>query len=179
MKADELTNAFERDEIDGANFPHESHLQVAWALARRYGREEGLNRMRAGLQGIAGRAGRPEVYHETITRAWFELVAPLDGLDRHPELLDRRLLARYYSPDVLESGRERWVEPDRCPLRLESEPRAAAGGPVVGLEPEDEPERDSGEADQREDQRDPPGATAVHGVVHERGVAAGDAVRRP
>ena len=161
MKRDELTDAFEAGEIDGADFPHESHLQVAWTLARRYGDDEGLNRMRAGLQDIAGRAGRPEVYHETITRAWFELVEPLDDLDHHPELLDRRLLARFYSPAVLESGRKRWVAPDLRPLRLEAEPRAAAGGPVVGLEPEDEPERDRGQADEREDERDAPGSSAV------------------
>lgn len=179
MSAGELTDAFEAGEIDGANFPHESHLWVAWTLARRYGHDDGLSRMRAGLQGIAGRAGRPEVYHETITKAWFELIASVDHLDGHPELCDRRLLARYYSADVLESGRKRWVEPDLLPLVLDPEPGAAAGGPVVGLEPEHEPERDRPEADQHEDERDPPGAAAVHRVVDERGVGAGDPVRHP
>ena len=118
MTADELTDAFEAGEIDGADFPHESHLRVATTLTRRYGREEALTRLRSGLQGIARRAGRPEVYHETITRAWLELVAPLDDLDRHSELLDRRLLDRFYSREALESGREQWVEPDLRPLRL-------------------------------------------------------------
>ena len=55
----------------------------------------------------------PERYHETMTRAWFELVAHAAGA-----LLDRRLLERYYSQAVLESGRDRWVEPDLRPLVL-------------------------------------------------------------
>ncbi len=118
MNADQLTDAFEAREIHGADFPHESHLQVARTLTRRYGREEALNRLRSGLQDIARRAGRPEVYHETITRAWFELVAPLDDLDCHPELLDRRLLDRFYSRETLASGRDQWVEPDLHALRL-------------------------------------------------------------
>jgi hypothetical protein len=119
MNTDELTDAFEAGEIDGADFPHESHLRVARTLARRYGHDEALNRLHTGLQGIAGRAGRPEVYHETITRAWLELVCTADDLDRHPELLDRRLLGRYYSAAALASGRERWVEPDLRPLQLD------------------------------------------------------------
>ncbi len=120
MNAGELTDAFETDEVDGANFPHESHLQVAWTLARRYGHDDALNRLRAGLQGIAARAGNPGAYHETITRAWFELIAPVDDLDRHPELRDRRLLARYYSAEALAHGRDHWVEPDLRPLRLDN-----------------------------------------------------------
>jgi hypothetical protein len=118
MKTGELTNAFESGGIDGADFPHESHVLVAWCLSRRYSRDEALRRLRAGLQGIAARAGVPGVYHETITRAWFELVSSADDLDEHPELLDRGLLARYYSAAALASGREQWVEPDLRPLRL-------------------------------------------------------------
>jgi hypothetical protein len=48
--------------------PHGSHVRVAWELSRRYDPEEGLRRLIAGIQGIAARAGKPGVYHETITR---------------------------------------------------------------------------------------------------------------
>jgi hypothetical protein len=117
---DDLVDAFESGRIDGADFPHERHVAVAWGLARRYGREDGLRRMSAGIKDIARRAGRPGVYHETITRAWFELIADVDDLERHPELLDKGLLGRFYSPEQLAAGRERWLEPDLRPLRLDS-----------------------------------------------------------
>jgi hypothetical protein len=53
-----------------------------------------------------------------MTRAWFELAAQAGSLDAHPELLDRSLLLRYYSPGRLEAGRHVWLEPDLAPLRL-------------------------------------------------------------
>jgi hypothetical protein len=119
MKDDaNLLSRFLGGEIDGTDFPHERHVRVSWHLARRYGRDEGLRRLAEGLRQIASRAGRPEAYHETITRAWFELIRQARSLDRHPELFDKTLLARYYSAGALASGRERWVEPDLRPLRL-------------------------------------------------------------
>lgn len=118
MNDDGLTDAFERGEIDGSAFPHEHHVRVTWSLARRYSPDDAFRRLRAGIRDIATRAGRPAVFHETITRAWFELIAAADDLDVHPELLDKTLLGRYYTPAALARGRERWVEPDLAPLRL-------------------------------------------------------------
>lgn len=113
-----LLEAFEAGEIAGDEFPHRSHVRVAWELSRRYEPEEGLRRLIAGIQGIAARAGRPTVYHKTTTRAWFELVSSADDLAEHPELFDKTLLSRYYSPGRLDAGRERWLEPDLHPLTL-------------------------------------------------------------
>lgn len=118
MTTDELVAAFEAGTIDGGVFPHEAHVRVTWALARRYERDDALRRIADGIRGIAARAGRPGVYHETITRAWFELISAADVLDEHPELFDKRLIARYYSPEALAAGRERWIEPDLAPLAL-------------------------------------------------------------
>ena len=109
---------FEAVRIPGSAFPHERHVQVAWDLSRRYSREEAFARLAEGIRGIAARAGVPGKYHETMTRAWFELVAQAETLDAHPELLDRSLLARYYSPDRLDAGRSEWLEPDIEPLLL-------------------------------------------------------------
>jgi hypothetical protein len=75
MPDEHLLRAFENGTLEPAAFLHESHLRVAWLLNRRYGREEGLGRLIAGLRSLAARAGNPGAYHETITRAWFELVA--------------------------------------------------------------------------------------------------------
>jgi 3-hydroxy-9,10-secoandrosta-1,3,5(10)-triene-9,17-dione monooxygenase reductase component len=115
---DELISAFEAGKVEGADFPHEHHVRVAWGLARRYGREDGLRRMIAGIRDMGARAGRPEAYHETITRAWFELIADAKDLDGDSVLFDRGLLSRYYSPGRLRDGRQRWVEPDLHPLGL-------------------------------------------------------------
>jgi hypothetical protein len=111
-------NDFEAGRIPGSAFPHECHVQVAWGLSRRYPPEDAFARLAEGIRGIAARAGAPGKYHETMTRAWFELVAQAETLDAHPELLDRSLLARYYSPERLEAGRHEWLEPDIEPLVL-------------------------------------------------------------
>ncbi|HVV58939.1 MAG TPA: flavin reductase family protein [Gaiellaceae bacterium] len=121
---DELLDAFESGSIGDDDFPHARHVRVAWLLARKYGRAEGFERLATGIQGIARRAGRPDAYHVTITRAWFELIAPVADPGHHPELMDKSLLGRYYSSSRLAAGRERWLEPDVHPLRLPAPPRA-------------------------------------------------------
>lgn len=117
---DRLLADFEAGRVDPAGFPHERHVQVSWALSRRYPADEALRRLEAGLRRITARAGQPARFHRTITRAWFELVAQADVLERHPELLDKRLLRRYYTPARLTAGRDTWLEPDRRPLQLDS-----------------------------------------------------------
>ncbi len=120
---DELLAAFEAGAIRGDEFPHALHVRVAWLLARRYGRAEGLDRLAAGIASMAARAGRPSAYHATITRAWFELIASVDDLERHAELFDTALLGRYYSATRLAAGRDHWLEPDLHPLTLPPPPR--------------------------------------------------------
>jgi hypothetical protein len=128
-----LIDAFEVGEVDGDAFPHESHVRVAWGLAQRYGPEEGLRRMSTGIRLMAARAGRPGVYHETITRAWFELIAQAPDLTGAPELFDKRLLGEFYSPERLAAGRERWLEPDLQPLGLPTGGPRANGPSLAAL----------------------------------------------
>jgi hypothetical protein len=118
LSDDTLLEDFEAGRLDGSQFPHELHVRVAWGLSRRYRHEEAYARLAAGIRDIAGRSGVPGKFHETMTRAWFELVAQAERLDAHPDLLDRSLLARYYSRERLEAGRDEWVEPDLAPLVL-------------------------------------------------------------
>jgi hypothetical protein len=119
MKAyDTLIVDFEVGRIANEEFPHERHVRVAWGLAQRYDRDEALRRLVAGIKEIARRAGRPDAYHETLTRAWFELIAGADDVDAHPELFDKGLLGRFYSAGRLAAGRDRWLEPDLQPLGL-------------------------------------------------------------
>lgn len=107
-----LLTAFETGEVDNAGFSHARHVQVAWMLSRRYPRIEAFERLTAGLRGIAARAGRPQAFHHTVTRAWFELIASVDDPDDYPEIFDKSLLSRYYSVERLAAGREAWLEPD-------------------------------------------------------------------
>ncbi|GAA3205677.1 hypothetical protein GCM10010532_027400 [Dactylosporangium siamense] len=69
----------------------------------------------------------PQRYHVTISRAWVELVAchteagedDFDAfLARCPDLLDKRLLTRFYRSTTLASvaARNGWVEPDLHPI---------------------------------------------------------------
>jgi hypothetical protein len=114
--SDDLVDAFQAGAIKGSEFRHEHHVRVAWGLARRYGREAGLGRMIAGIREMGARAGHPEAYHHTITRAWFELIADAEDLAEGSILFDRKLLSGYYTPERLSEGRECWVEPDLRPL---------------------------------------------------------------
>lgn len=119
MCDDTLLDDFEAGRVDGSQFPHELHLRVAWGLSRRYPHEDAYARLAAGIREIAARAGVPGRFHETMTRAWFELAAQAESLDAHPDLLDRSLLGRYYSRERLEAGRDEWLEPDLAPLVFE------------------------------------------------------------
>jgi hypothetical protein len=118
MTDESLVDDFEAGRIAGSDFPHERHVRVAWGLSRRYPHDEGLDRLARGIRDIAARAGVPGKYHETLTRASYELVAQASSLDAHPELLDRSLLTGYYSRERLEAGRHEWLEPDLAPLVL-------------------------------------------------------------
>ena len=119
---DRLVDAFFAGAIDGAEFPHASHVRVCWALSRRYSADRAYRLLVDGIRDIARRAGRPGVYHETITRAWFELIASADRLEDWPDLFDKSLITRYYSPARLAAGREEWLAPDLHPLRLPPPP---------------------------------------------------------
>jgi hypothetical protein len=136
MDVHTLVDAFEDRRLGPADFPHEAHVRVAWGLAQRYAREEAYRHLTAGIRAIAARAGKPGIYHETMTRAWFELIAGAEDLARHPELFDKRLLRRYYTPEALAEGRDRWVAPDVQPLRLAPDTAAAARA-GHGRQPED------------------------------------------
>jgi hypothetical protein len=128
MELETLIEAFQAGGIDGSVFSHEDHVRVARGLAERYGHDEGLRRMIAGIRAMAARAGRPEAYHETITRAWYELIASTGDLAGAPELFDKRLLEHFYSPERMAAGRQRWLTPDRQQLRLHTRVICCADG---------------------------------------------------
>ena len=66
---------FEAGRIDPARFPHREHVRVSYELLERHRFPEALLHLARGLRRLAAKAGRPEVYHETITAAFLALIA--------------------------------------------------------------------------------------------------------
>ncbi|MEU1396380.1 hypothetical protein ABZ403_09995 [Micromonospora zamorensis] len=113
-------------EVTAANerFDHRAHLHLTWLAVRTAGMPAAIGLVSDGIQRTARYAGMPQKYHATVSRAWVELVAHHVAdhaigdftvfVDRHPALLDKRLLSRFYSSATLASAQARtgWVEPD-------------------------------------------------------------------
>jgi hypothetical protein len=114
-------------------FGHRQHVQLTWLAVRRHGASQAADLVGEGILRTATAAGAPRKFHVTMTRAWVELVAhhiAADGApgdasrdfdafaERHPELLDKTLLSRFYRPETLASdtARTSWVEPDLAPF---------------------------------------------------------------
>ncbi|MFN8007350.1 MAG: hypothetical protein U0V70_10060 [Terriglobia bacterium] len=135
---DSLVQQFEAGTIPPSEWTHHAHLAVGAWHVNRYGKAEALDRLRAGIQRLNEKHGTPNSltrgYHETITRAYVELL--VQSLQHcHPELpfqervnyllasslARKNVLFRFYSREVLFSPRAKteWVEPDIAPLELD------------------------------------------------------------
>ena len=124
-------DAFEQATFPLADWNHAAHLVTGLVYVRRHGREEALTRMREALRRyVTAVGGNPEGYHETVTRAWIELIANLDAelagfpLPVVAQCLlercgDKLYLLRFYSRELLmtDVARREWVEPDKAPFR--------------------------------------------------------------
>ncbi|MFC9752404.1 hypothetical protein [Streptomyces sp. NPDC056921] len=116
-------------------FGHREHVHLTWLAVRRFGTHAAVGLVSDGIQRTARYAGAPQKYHATVSRAWVELVghhAAERGdddftafADRHPVLLDKRLLTRFYRPATLAGSQARtgWVEPDLAPFPWEETDR--------------------------------------------------------
>lgn len=93
--------------------------------------DEAVTAMRETLFGLLEQAGIDPAtkYHETLTRAWLLAVSRFMArsrrcgsarvfIDRHPELLDVKLLNAHYSPALLfsDAARDTFVAPDLAPF---------------------------------------------------------------
>ena len=119
----ELLTDFEAGRIDPHRFRHNDHVQVSYELLERHPFPEALLHLARGLRWLARKAGRPEVYHETITAAFLALIAERRLIGqyadwqgfaaRNPELFRKDLLENFYEPAVLRSviARQTFVLP--------------------------------------------------------------------
>jgi hypothetical protein len=128
---DELVGGFEAATL--ASFPHVDHVRLTIIYLNRFGREKTEQKLFDGLRRFAAAKGVPEKFHVTMTVAWIELVtaarAQHPGLTDSaalvaacPQLLDRDLPLRFYTPERLNSpeAKAAFIPPDRA-IRL---PRA-------------------------------------------------------
>ena len=113
---DELL-ALETGALDPAMFAHSEHLRLGYEMLGRYPFGEAVARFSRGLRLLAGKAGRPEVYHETITVAFLALIGERRAETKHDswsefkasnsDLLDKRCLEQWYEAEQLRSDLSR------------------------------------------------------------------------
>ena len=110
--AEELM-ALETGALDPSAFPHPEHMRFAYGMLERYSFGEAVMRFSRGLKLLAAKAGRPEVYHETITVAFLALIGERRARSgaqgwrefkaNNADLFDKRCLEKWYSPEQLAS----------------------------------------------------------------------------
>lgn len=121
-------DAFEEGSLSPDNFDHEAHVYAAWCCLMRYGDPAGRDRFVAALKRFVRLHGAADKYHETMTRAFLELIASLvesntgwsTFRNRHGHLIDDGLdpLLRHYSRARLfsDTARNEFLPPDLAPL---------------------------------------------------------------
>ena len=131
---EQLVRRFADCTLTKPEWTHAAHLAVGLWHVSRYGRDDALARLRAHISRLNESHGTVNSatggYHETVTRAYVELLAAFAA--RHGDktvaervamlladpLSDKKALLRFYSRTRLDSVEARlgWVEPDVAPL---------------------------------------------------------------
>jgi hypothetical protein len=128
MTNEEIIDRFERDELPSDFFHHADHVRLAFAYLSQYPPLQALERFSTALKRYADARGKSQLYHETITHAYFFLirermarVSTLDWDDfarRNPDLFLWKdgILTRYYEKATLQSdlARSVFLFPDKC-----------------------------------------------------------------
>ena len=110
---DEELRAFEAGRFDPAAFRHRDHVRLGYEFLCRYSLGDAISRFSSGLRLLAAKAGRPQLYHETITVAFLALInerrfggiaADWPDFEQHNrDLLDKRCLEKWYGAEQLQS----------------------------------------------------------------------------
>lgn len=127
MTDKELIRLFEIDRLPTESFHHADHVHLAFAYLSEHPMFEALSRFSGALKRFAAARGKSDLYHETITWAYFFLIrermAALSDAtweqfaDCNSDLLTwkRGILSRYYEDTTLQSelARKVFLMPDR------------------------------------------------------------------
>jgi len=125
MNDEEFRRAFLERRLQA--FHHRDHVRLAWTYLREDSSLRGLDRFVHELRRFALDAGKPELYHETLTWGFLLLVRERMALGpeadfesfagANADLMSWKpsVLERYYRPETLASPRARqtFVMPDR------------------------------------------------------------------
>lgn len=134
VELEDLVRRFSDRTLTKPEWTHAAHLAVGLWHVSRYAPAEALARLRTAISQLNESHGTANTatggYHETVTRAYVQLLAEFAArhsdktiaervalLLEHP-LADRHALLRFYSRACLDSVEARlgWVEPDLKPL---------------------------------------------------------------
>jgi hypothetical protein len=127
MSNEEIIHRFETDTMPG-EFHHADHVRLAFAYLSLHPPLQALEKFAAGLKRFAEARGKSQLYHETITHAYFFLIRERMARDpaidwdqfagQNPDLLQWKpgVLERYYRESTLKSelARSVFVLPDKC-----------------------------------------------------------------
>jgi hypothetical protein len=129
MTEEEIIHAALAEAVSPAGFHHRDHIRLAWRLHRELGVDATPGAIARAIKWVAAQHGRPEKYHETLTRFWARVVGyhtqpgpEFTGFEQviaaYPQLLDKELPARHWRRETLYSAAARaaWVEPDLLAL---------------------------------------------------------------
>jgi hypothetical protein len=115
----ELSDAFERYDIDPGAFTHADHVDVAYQMLSRYDFLEALTRYSQCINTIASAAGAAHKFNVTITLTFLSIVVArmrttehtnyAEFLKNNPEVLNTSVLKQWYSSDQLASELVRTV----------------------------------------------------------------------
>ena len=128
MTNQELIDRFENGSVPESNFHHADHVRLAFAYLCQFAPLEALDKFTAALKHYAAGLGKANLYHETITHAYFFLIrermASTPTLDwgefmaANSDLLAAKngILTRYYEDATLRSelARAVFLFPDKC-----------------------------------------------------------------
>lgn len=119
--------AFEDATLPFEDWTHEAHLRMAWNYITEYGKEGAIPHIRLGIQNF-NEQNKDKVkfgFHETITMFYIAEVAHAikkspgvssfeEFLERNRYLLDKTVIAQYYSHNHLysDTARHQFVQPD-------------------------------------------------------------------
>ena len=116
-----LIGAVKSGAVAAGTLDHGQHLRIAWMAAREPSLAAALEALCPTIRAFAAHAGKPDIYHETITVGLLVLIrervlsegcgADFEGfLARNEDLMDwKALLRRHWTDDVLGSDRARAV----------------------------------------------------------------------
>jgi hypothetical protein len=126
----ELIHRFELNPRAAESFHHADHVRLAYAYLSEYPVLQALEKFCTALKRFAEARGKSQLYHETITHAYFFLIrermarcpsaAWEEFARRNPDLLvwKNGVLSRYYQKATLQSdlARSIFIFPDKCAL---------------------------------------------------------------